>query len=75
MARIFLNIEVKFNKINDKQFKDRYADVLLNEKYILEIQHSDITESEINCRNEDYKLHGKEILMDYRWEYRRCCSR
>ena len=58
----FLNIEVKFNKINDKQFKDRYADVLLNEKYILEIQHSDITESEINCRNEDYKLHGKEIL-------------
>lgn len=58
----FPSTEVQFNKINDKQIKDRRADVVLNDKYILEIQHSNIDESEIICRNEDYKLHGKELI-------------
>ena len=58
----FSNIEVDFNKINDNQIKNRRADVVLNDKYILEVQHSNIEESEIICRNEDYKLHGKELI-------------
>jgi hypothetical protein len=58
----FPNTEVDFNKINDNQIKNRRADVVLNDKYILEVQHSNIEESEIICRNEDYKLHGKELI-------------
>ena len=58
----FPNTEVYFNKINDNQIKNRRADVVLNDKYILEVQHSNIEESEIICRNEDYKLHGKELI-------------
>ena len=58
----FQNTEIDFNKINDNQIKNRRADVVLNDKYILEVQHSNIEESEIICRNEDYKLHGKELI-------------
>ena len=58
----FKNTEVEFNKINEKQIKNRRADVLLNDKYILEIQHSNIEESEVICRNKDYELHDKELI-------------
>jgi len=58
----FPNTEVEFNKKNENQIKNRRADVLLNNKYILEIQHSNISESEVNSRTLDYKLHDKEII-------------
>tara|TARA_Y100000389_G_C17471304_1_gene531414 strand:- start:4499 stop:7894 length:3396 start_codon:yes stop_codon:yes gene_type:complete len=58
----FPNIEVQFKKTDEKQIKNRRTDVLLNDKYILEIQHSKIEDSEVICRSKDYKLHNKEII-------------
>ena len=58
----FKNTEIEFNKINNEQIKNRRADVLLNDKYILEVQHSDISDSEVICRTDDYKLHDKELI-------------
>ena len=54
--------EVEFKKANDEQIKNRRADVVLNDKYILEVQHSNIEYSEIVCRTQDYKLHDKELI-------------
>tara|TARA_B100000424_G_scaffold187099_1_gene145356 strand:+ start:587 stop:3997 length:3411 start_codon:yes stop_codon:yes gene_type:complete len=54
--------EVEFKKESDKQIKNRRADVVLNDKYILEVQHSNIEYSEIICRTQDYKLHDKELI-------------
>ena len=58
----FKNTEIPFNKINDEQIKNRRADVVLNDKYILEIQHSNIEETEVICRGKDYKLHNKTLI-------------
>jgi|TARA_B110000858_G_C17803701_1_gene476708 hypothetical protein len=58
----FKNTEIDFKKNNNQQIKDRRADVVLNDKYILEVQHSNISESEVICRTQDYKLHDKEII-------------
>jgi len=44
------------------QNKERRADVLLNEKKILEIQHSKCEKEEIDARKHDYQLHGVEII-------------
>lgn len=54
--------EVEFNKKSENQMKNRRADVLLNDKYILEIQHSNIADSEVCCRTQDYKLHDKDVI-------------
>jgi len=58
----FKDTEVDFNIINEKQSKNRRADVVLSDKYILEVQHSNIAYSEIICRANDYKLHNKELI-------------
>lgn len=54
--------EIEFKKQNDIQLKDRRTDVKLNEKYILEIQHSRVERIEVLNRKNDYKLHNKEII-------------
>jgi hypothetical protein len=59
---LFKNTEVLFKKNNDEQIKNRYADVLLSDDYILEIQHSNITDSEVICRTKDYSLHNKKLI-------------
>jgi hypothetical protein len=46
----------------EKQIKGRIADVVLNEKTILEIQHSEYERKEIDNRKHDYELHGIEII-------------
>ena len=45
------------------QIKDRRADIVI-EKHntIIEIQHSNIDEANVICRNNDYKLHNKELI-------------
>lgn len=62
MQGYFPNTEVEFLKTNSKQIKNRRADVVLNDDYILEIQHSNIDETEIICRTNDYKLHNKNLI-------------
>jgi len=44
------------------QIKNRRADVLLNEKKILEIQHSKCDKKEIDNRKHDYNLHQIDII-------------
>ena len=44
------------------QIKERRADVLLNEKKTLEIQHSKYEKEEIDNRKHDYKLHQIDII-------------
>jgi len=44
------------------QIKERRADVLLNEKKTLEIQHSKYEKEEINNRKHDYNLHNIDII-------------
>ena len=54
--------EVIFKKINDKQIKERRADVLLNDFFVVELQHSMMNIEEVDNRTNDYKLHNKEII-------------
>ena len=58
----FKDTEIRFPKINESQIKDRNADVVLNDNYILEIQHSHISEKEVLDRYHDYELHNKKII-------------
>lgn len=58
----FQETEILFKKENSDQIKNRFSDVLLNKKYILEIQHSNISYSEVICRAQDYKLHDKKLI-------------
>jgi hypothetical protein len=59
----FPNTEIQFPKINDKQIKDRRADVLLKEhNIILEFQHSHIDHEEVSNRKNDYELNNKKII-------------
>uniref|UniRef100_A0A6C0AT44 Competence protein CoiA nuclease-like domain-containing protein n=1 Tax=viral metagenome TaxID=1070528 RepID=A0A6C0AT44_9ZZZZ len=57
----FPNTEILFPK-KSTQIKDRYADVQLNGKQILEIQHSRYERDEIDNRKQDYQLHNIEIF-------------
>jgi hypothetical protein len=57
----FLNTEISFPKINDNQISDRRADVVVND-IVLELQHSNITQTEVNNRNADYGLNNKKII-------------
>lgn len=52
--------EVEFKNVDD-QIKNRRADIVLDNT-IIEIQHSPITEDEVNDRKHDYSLHGKELI-------------
>ena len=56
--------EVPFEITLDTVFQKspRRADVLLNDKYILEIQHSYITYQEVEEREEDYNMHEKQVI-------------
>ena len=55
--------EINFLKINNTQYKDRRADVVLeNSNLVLEFQHSKIEELEVNNRKYDYSLHDKQII-------------
>jgi len=59
----FPTTEIDFKKINNKQIKDRRADVVLtNSNYNIEFQHSHIEKIEIQNRRNDYKLHNRKIL-------------
>ena len=59
----FPDTEVWFRKESEKQHKDRRADVFIkNHNYIIEIQHSPIEYSEVNCRKEDYRHYGAPII-------------
>ena len=57
----FPNTEILFPK-KITQIKDRYADIQLNDKQILEIQHSKYEKEEIDNRKFDYQLHNIEIF-------------
>ena len=55
--------ETYFPKISDKQIKDRRADIFIKDKnYIIEIQHSEIDDSNVICRNNDYNLHNMNLI-------------
>ena len=48
--------------VSEYQIKNRRADVVLEEsKIILEIQHSEITQKEVNNRNHDYRVNNMEV--------------
>lgn len=56
-------LEIEFNKKDERQIKSRRADISLkNKDYIIELQHSRIELQEVNNRKHDYKLHNKDIL-------------
>jgi competence CoiA-like predicted nuclease len=54
--------EIEFNKISDQQIKSRRTDALLNDTTVLEFQHSLISRDDVNNRNNDYKLHNKNVI-------------
>jgi len=59
----FPTTEIYFKKINNKQIKDRRADVVLtNSNYNIEFQHSHIEKIEIQNRKNDYELHNRKIV-------------
>jgi hypothetical protein len=56
-------IEQKFDKLQEEQIKDRRADIVIpNYNYIVEVQHSHISDSEVICRNKDYSLHNMKLI-------------
>lgn len=62
MQGYFKNTEIVFSKNNENQLKKRIADVVLNNEYILEIQHSEISDESIKCRYDDYKINNKKVI-------------
>jgi len=58
------NREINFKSGHRSRKKKggRNCDVFLNDKYILEIQHSPIKKNEIGNRKKDWKHYGKEII-------------
>ena len=62
MQSYFPVTEKIFNKVNH-QIKERRADVYIEKfKFIIEIQHSNIDESNVICRTKDYLLHNINII-------------
>lgn len=52
-----------FYKISEHQVSNRYSDIILEDyNLVVEIQHSYISEIEVNTRKNDYRLHGYEII-------------
>lgn len=59
----FKNTEILFLKINNTQYKDRYADVLIeNHNIIIEFCHNKISSTEIEECKYDFKLNNKNII-------------
>jgi hypothetical protein len=59
----FPDTEVYFPKISEQQIKDRRADIFIKDKnYVIEIQHSEIDDSNVICRNNDYGLHNIKLI-------------
>jgi len=59
----FPKIEVVHKRKNSDQIKERRADIELDDKTILEIQHSEISKEEVDNRKNDYTVvHGKEVI-------------
>ena len=59
----FSTTEVYIPKINNKQIKDRFADVLLKDyNIVVEFQHSKIDKQEIFIRKNDYELNNFKII-------------
>ena len=59
----FPNTEQPFPKINDKQIKNRKADVLIKDhNFVVEFQHSKIDYDEVNNRKNDYDLNDKKTI-------------
>jgi len=56
----FTHTEVWFELVNG-QYSRRRADIVEG-PYVVEIQHSTIHKDEVDLRNHDYALHGKEVL-------------
>ena len=55
--------EVLFKKCSDKQHRDRFADVHIEEhNTILELQHSPIDIETVSCRNIDYKMNNQTVI-------------
>lgn len=55
----FCDIEVPHPKLHGGH-SNRIADVLVN-NIVVEIQHSYISQNEVDCRVHDYSLHGKSV--------------
>jgi len=63
MQSYFPLVEKVFKKIHAEQTKDRRADVVIeSHNYIVEIQHSEIDDANVICRNRDYELHGMTLI-------------
>ena len=58
--RHFEQTEVSFELVKG-QHSNRRADIVEG-KYVVEIQHSTIRKEEVEKRNYDYALHGKEVI-------------
>ena len=56
----FENTEIHFHKLKN-QIKERRADIVEN-NYVIEIQHSLIDSQDVIDRNSDYALHNKKVL-------------
>lgn len=49
--------------MKNKQYKDRRADVFIKESNtVIEMQHSDIDDANVICRDHDYKEHGNTVI-------------
>ena len=63
MQSYFPITEKDFKKLNDEQTKNRRADVFIEDhNCIVEIQHSEIDDANVICRNKDYELHGMTVI-------------
>lgn len=55
----------KYTEVNfplcEGQIKSRRADIVIGD-FVIELQHSAITKEEVDSRNHDYRLHGKEVI-------------
>jgi hypothetical protein len=50
-------------KMTKNQYKNRRADVFIEKsKTVIEIQHSDIDDANVICRDHDYKEHGSTVI-------------
>jgi len=54
--------EKTYKKISENQIKSRRTDVDLNDKQVIEFQHSYMTKDEANNRKNDYNILNKEII-------------
>jgi hypothetical protein len=56
----FTSIEVHHPALPGKSMKNRRADILVNNT-VIELQHSRISKEEVDSRNSDYSLHGRDV--------------